>query len=200
YPDGAVVVYYLYMGTEPVNLALDQFNTSSGVHVFALTPGDNGDLKSKKIKLNNVLLAMEGDNLPAMNPKLHIGDVPLSPQSYGFIVIPDAEVRLYDNDEGDDDDDDDEDDDDDNGDDDDEDDEDEDDDTDDNDDDDDDDVDDDDEEEDDDGGGVSRYSRPVPLGYRLPGVAHRCSVFWETPDLQASSRSSVISPCHKPDP
>ncbi|GFR91025.1 hypothetical protein ElyMa_006164900 [Elysia marginata] len=48
YPDGAVVVYYLYMGTEPVSLALDQFNTSSGVHIFALTPGDNGDLKSKR--------------------------------------------------------------------------------------------------------------------------------------------------------
>ncbi|RUS75154.1 hypothetical protein EGW08_017094 [Elysia chlorotica] len=96
YPDGALVVYYVYMGTEAVSLSLDQYQSqTSGMDLFILTPGDSDGMKSKKIKLNDVLLELqEGDELPAMTPKSHMGDVPLSQQSFGFIVIPGAQVRL----------------------------------------------------------------------------------------------------------
>ena len=57
-------------------------------HVFS------SDLSYRKVKLNDVLLEMKGYELPIMKPKFHVGDVPLSQQSFGFIVIPEAQVRL----------------------------------------------------------------------------------------------------------
>ncbi|GFS08939.1 hyaluronidase [Elysia marginata] len=81
------------MGSEQISLTLNQYK-NSGMHLYALTPGDSQGMKSKKVKLNDVLLELNGDELPEMKPKPHVGDIPLTQQSFGFIVIPGAEVRL----------------------------------------------------------------------------------------------------------
>lgn len=99
YPDGALVVYYLNVATEQALLTTSQvqgldINADSQLDLFVFTPGDDKGLLSRKVKLNGKVLEMDGDNLPKMDAQLHVGDVPLTPQSYGFVVIPYAEVPL----------------------------------------------------------------------------------------------------------
>ena len=48
----------------------------------------------RKVKLNDELLEMNGSDLPSLEPKPHSGDVPLAPKTFGFIVIPEADVQL----------------------------------------------------------------------------------------------------------
>ncbi|KAK3755118.1 hypothetical protein RRG08_041032 [Elysia crispata] len=93
YPDGAIVVYYLNVGTEASVLSLGQFKETDA-HLFILSPGDEEGMLSRKVKLNDELLEMNGSDLPSLDPKFHSGDVPLAPKTFGFIVIPEADVQL----------------------------------------------------------------------------------------------------------
>ncbi|KAK3744837.1 hypothetical protein RRG08_050776 [Elysia crispata] len=93
YPDGAIVVYYLNVGSESSVLSLGQFQ-GTDVHLFILSPGDENGMLSRKVKLNDELLEMNGSDLPSLEPKPHSGDVPLAPKTFGFIVIPEADVQL----------------------------------------------------------------------------------------------------------
>ncbi|GFN98971.1 heparanase [Plakobranchus ocellatus] len=93
YPDGALVVYYLNMAGTLSHVALDRYQNTV-VDLFVFTPGDGDGLKSRKINMNGKLLAMKGAKMPKMKPLLHTGDIPVPPESYGFIVIPYAEVPL----------------------------------------------------------------------------------------------------------
>ncbi|KAK3755114.1 hypothetical protein RRG08_041028 [Elysia crispata] len=93
YPDGAIVVYYLNLGTKASVLSLGKFKKTE-VHLFILSPGDEDGMLSRKVKLNDELLEMNGSDLPSLEPKPHSGDVPLAPKTFGFIVIPEADVQL----------------------------------------------------------------------------------------------------------
>ncbi|RUS70364.1 hypothetical protein EGW08_021866 [Elysia chlorotica] len=99
YPDGALVVYYLNMGEEQSLLTTSQVQGYAGsadsqLDLFVFTPGDSDGLLSRKVKLNGELLEMNGSKLPKMDAQMHSGDVPLSPRSFGFVVIPYADVPL----------------------------------------------------------------------------------------------------------
>ncbi|GFS05918.1 heparanase [Elysia marginata] len=93
YKDGAVVIYYLNIGDESSTLSLGEF-LGAPVDLFILTPGDDKGLLSRKVKLNDQLLTMKTPELPALEPKSHTGDVTLAPKTFGFIVIPEADVQL----------------------------------------------------------------------------------------------------------
>ncbi|GFR83203.1 heparanase [Elysia marginata] len=100
YPDGAMVVYYLNMAKEQTLLSASQLLGSSGrnrgnqLDLFIFTPGDSNGLLSRKVSLNGKVLEMNGNHVPRMDAKIHSGDVPLTPESYGFVVMPYAEVPL----------------------------------------------------------------------------------------------------------
>ncbi|GFR60287.1 heparanase [Elysia marginata] len=99
YPDGALVVYYLNMAKEQTLLSAGQLlgsgmNGGAKLDLFVFTPGDSDGLLSRKVKLNGKVLEMNGSNLPRMDAQMHGGDVPLTPESYGFVVIPYADVPL----------------------------------------------------------------------------------------------------------
>ncbi|KAK3737955.1 hypothetical protein RRG08_028578 [Elysia crispata] len=99
YPDGALVVYYLNMGSEQSRLSASQFqstdsNSEDQIDLFVFTPGDSQGLLSRKIKLNGKVLEMNGSEVPKMDAQMHSGDVPLNPRSFGFVVIPYADVPL----------------------------------------------------------------------------------------------------------
>ncbi|RUS72779.1 hypothetical protein EGW08_019465, partial [Elysia chlorotica] len=94
YPDGAIVIYYLNVATETKLLSLGAFHKSD-VHLFILTPGDSKGKLSRKVKLNGQLLEMNGSELPTLEPTPYSGDrVALPARSFGFIVIPNADVLL----------------------------------------------------------------------------------------------------------
>ncbi|XP_012942806.1 heparanase isoform X2 [Aplysia californica] len=93
YPQGAVVLYYLNLRDSNVTLTLDQFEGQS-LDLFLLSPGDGAGPLSKLVKLNGQTLTMQGPELPPLNPSPHKGDISVSAQSFGFIVVPNAQVKV----------------------------------------------------------------------------------------------------------
>uniref|UniRef100_A0A0B7BBM5 Heparanase n=1 Tax=Arion vulgaris TaxID=1028688 RepID=A0A0B7BBM5_9EUPU len=93
YSPGALVIYYLNLANAKAVLSVDQFKDAS-LHLFLLTPGDKEGLTSKFVKLNGKTLLMNGPTLPPMPPKPHKGKVTVEAQSFGFIVVPQANVQL----------------------------------------------------------------------------------------------------------
>ncbi|CAL1539023.1 unnamed protein product [Lymnaea stagnalis] len=93
YPPGALVVYFMNIRNTTAVLSLSQF-TGLDKDVFLLTPGDADGLKSRFVKLNDELLLMSGSELPPMLPTTITGDVTVTAQSFGFIIVPAAKVSL----------------------------------------------------------------------------------------------------------
>ncbi|CAG5125239.1 unnamed protein product [Candidula unifasciata] len=93
YLPGAIVVYYLNLEKSQTVLSLSQFQAND-LHLYQLTPGDTSGLTSKYVKLNGQTLMMSGTKLPTLLPRLQTGDVTLEALSFGFIVVPHANVSL----------------------------------------------------------------------------------------------------------
>ncbi|RUS88700.1 hypothetical protein EGW08_003515 [Elysia chlorotica] len=94
YPDGALVIYYLNLEDSPVTFSSDSYLNRASVDLFLLTPGDSSGLRSRFVKLNGEVLAMQGSDLPPMPARLHVGDVTVTGQSFGFMVVPSADIQL----------------------------------------------------------------------------------------------------------
>lgn len=93
YSSGALTLYALNIQSDPVTLNLTQFSNQS-LHLYLLTPGDQDGLKSKYVALNGNRLVMSNEELPPMPPQMHTGPVTIAPYSFGFIVVPGADVQL----------------------------------------------------------------------------------------------------------
>ncbi|GFO42274.1 heparanase [Plakobranchus ocellatus] len=93
YPDGALVLYYLNLANQSITFDFAQYGNDA-VDVFLLTPGDAMDLTSRFVKLNGQPLVMKDSKVPDMPPKHETGDVTVAAESFGFIVIPSADIEL----------------------------------------------------------------------------------------------------------
>ncbi|KAK7501878.1 hypothetical protein BaRGS_00006964, partial [Batillaria attramentaria] len=93
YSRGAMTVYALNLHNEPVTLNLSQFRGQT-LHLYMLVPGDHHGLRSKFVALNGKRLEMVDHDLPPMPPEVRSGPVTMAPYSFGFIVIPQADVKI----------------------------------------------------------------------------------------------------------
>ncbi|XP_067658192.1 heparanase-like [Haliotis asinina] len=90
YAPGSVTMYFLLPTDNTTTITFPQF-PGQPVDVFWLTPVDG--LTSKKVRLNGKLLALVNSQLPRLPPKtVTSGSVTASGKSFGFIVIPGANV------------------------------------------------------------------------------------------------------------
>ena len=85
------MIYFLNLEDQRRTLTLTQYEGQEA-DLFLLTPGDESDMTSKKVKLNGDVLLMQGDQLPPMAPKTRMGDVKVTGRSFGFIVVPNAKA------------------------------------------------------------------------------------------------------------
>ncbi|XP_059145604.1 heparanase-like [Physella acuta] len=92
YPAGALVIYFLNLLPSPVTLKLTQFKDLD-LDLYLLTPGDEEGLKSSSVQLNGQVLQMSGPDLPPLEPRTVTGDVTVEKHSFGFIVVPKADVQ-----------------------------------------------------------------------------------------------------------
>ncbi|XP_067658523.1 heparanase-like [Haliotis asinina] len=90
YAPGSVTMYFLLPTNNTTSIKFPQFH-GQPVDVFWLTPV--GGLTSKKVRLNGKLLALVNSQLPRLPPKtVTSGSVTAPGKSFGFIVIPGANV------------------------------------------------------------------------------------------------------------
>ncbi|XP_048250493.1 heparanase-like isoform X2 [Haliotis rufescens] len=91
YKPGSITVYGLNMHRDHVTLAISEAH-GKNVDIFWLTP-EGGDLKSKKVEVNGKTLELVNNQIPHIMPKaLGTGTIVVPPHSFGFIVIPDANI------------------------------------------------------------------------------------------------------------
>ncbi|XP_046344609.1 heparanase-like [Haliotis rufescens] len=91
YKPGSITVYALNLKSNPVILSISDLDTK-GVDTFWLTP-EGGDLKSQKVQLNGKTLNLVNNQIPHMMPKaLGTGTMTVPGHSFGFIVIPNANI------------------------------------------------------------------------------------------------------------
>uniref|UniRef100_A0A0B7BB74 Beta-glucuronidase C-terminal domain-containing protein n=1 Tax=Arion vulgaris TaxID=1028688 RepID=A0A0B7BB74_9EUPU len=93
YSPGALVIYYVNLDNAKAVLSVGQFKNAN-LDLFLLTPGDKEGLTSKFVKLNGKKLPMKGPTVPPLLPKPFKGKVTVTAQSFGFIVVPEANVKL----------------------------------------------------------------------------------------------------------
>uniref|UniRef100_A0A0B7BD96 Beta-glucuronidase C-terminal domain-containing protein n=1 Tax=Arion vulgaris TaxID=1028688 RepID=A0A0B7BD96_9EUPU len=93
YSPGALVIYYLNLADAQTVLSFPQFKNAT-LDLYLLTPGDADGLKSKFVKLNGNVLLMDGSTLPSLSPQPYTGDVTVEGLTFGFIVVPKANVPL----------------------------------------------------------------------------------------------------------
>ncbi|XP_041372088.1 heparanase-like [Gigantopelta aegis] len=93
YPAGSVTLYVLNLHSESVNMSLPQFDDQE-VDLFLLTPDGDQSLKSRFVLLNDKRLELTADSkLPVLEPqKLH-SSVIFPAFSFGFVVVPQAQVK-----------------------------------------------------------------------------------------------------------
>ncbi|XP_067659186.1 heparanase-like isoform X2 [Haliotis asinina] len=93
YKPGSLTVYAMNMDSTNTTLTLPQFLNRT-LHVFWLTPGGGG-LKSKFVQLNNKTLQLVDKHLPLLTPIVEsTSSVSIPAHSFGFLVIPDANILL----------------------------------------------------------------------------------------------------------
>ncbi|XP_048250306.1 heparanase-like isoform X2 [Haliotis rufescens] len=92
YKPGSLTVYAMNIDSSNTTLSLPQFQDRT-LHVYWLTPGGGGGLKSKFVNLNNKTLELVDKQLPSLTPS-HSSASTLSipAHSFGFLVIPDANI------------------------------------------------------------------------------------------------------------
>ncbi|XP_048250529.1 heparanase-like [Haliotis rufescens] len=91
YKPGSITVYGLNMHRDHVTLAISEAH-GKNVDIFWMTP-EGGDLKSKKVEVNGKTLELVNNQIPHIMPKaLGTGTIVVAPRSFGFIVIPDANI------------------------------------------------------------------------------------------------------------
>nr|KAI8731907.1 heparanase-like isoform X1 [Biomphalaria glabrata] len=93
YPSGAIVIYFLNLRNSSVNMTFPQFANLT-TDIYLLTPGDSNGLRSSYVKLNGKILVMTGLELPSLLPRTVDGAIPLEPYSFGFLVVPNANVSV----------------------------------------------------------------------------------------------------------
>ena len=92
YLNGALTVYMLNVQNKTTTLNLQQFSNHS-YELYLLTPGDEKGLESAYAALNGKKLVMVDDKLPIFSPMKQKGPIHLPSYSFGFIVIPYANVE-----------------------------------------------------------------------------------------------------------
>ena len=93
YPKGALTVYALNVRAVATTLNFTQF-PGQKYDLYILTPGDEHGLRSAFSALNGKKLVLINDKLPPLPPLVHSGPVTFPPYSFGFVVIPNAQVEL----------------------------------------------------------------------------------------------------------
>ena len=94
YDTGGLVLIALNTQHSDVQLVLTNGLEKLPVYQYLFTPGQNNNLTSQTVRLNGELLQLVNDTfLPNVEPKTISPDyIILPPVSYGFFVIPDAQV------------------------------------------------------------------------------------------------------------
>ncbi|XP_046584058.1 heparanase-like [Haliotis rubra] len=91
YKPGSITVYALNLNKDPILLTISDLNINS-MDRFWLTP-EGGDLTSTKVQLNGNTLELVNNQIPHMMPRsLGSGTMKVPGNSFGFIVIPDANI------------------------------------------------------------------------------------------------------------
>ena len=93
YQKGALTVYVLNVRGISTTLDFPQF-ASQLYELYLLTPGDGSGMKSAFVALNGQKLIMVDKQLPPLPPLLFSGQITLPAYSFGFIVIPHANVEF----------------------------------------------------------------------------------------------------------
>lgn len=93
YPRGALTVYVLNVKDKPTTVKFPQFSNQMYA-LYILTPGDEDGLKSAYVSLNGKKLELVGEDLPPTPALMRSGPVTFPAHSFGFVVIPQAEVGL----------------------------------------------------------------------------------------------------------
>lgn len=93
YPKGALTVLVLNVRDNATTLNFTQF-TNQKYDLYMLTPGDEGGLRSAFVALNGEKLVMVNEELPPLPPLVHSGPVTFPSYTFGFVVIPHAQVEL----------------------------------------------------------------------------------------------------------
>ena len=100
YGAGSLVLIALNTQHSEVQLVLTDGLEQLSVDQYLLTPGESNNLTSQTVKLNGKLLQMANDTfLPDLQPKpiLPPESIILPPVSYGFFVVPNAQVEACQN-------------------------------------------------------------------------------------------------------
>ncbi|XP_046584052.1 heparanase-like [Haliotis rubra] len=91
YKPGSITVYALNLNKDPVLLTISDLNINS-MDRFWLTP-EGGNLTSTKVQLNGNTLELVNNQIPHMMPRsVGSGTMKVPGNSFGFIVIPDANI------------------------------------------------------------------------------------------------------------
>ncbi|XP_048250533.1 heparanase-like isoform X1 [Haliotis rufescens] len=92
YKPGSVTVYVLNVNTASAQLHFPHLHSQHHMDVFWLTP-DWGNVEAGKVHLNGKLLTFVNSQIPQLSPKtVTTGSVTAPGKSFGFIVMPDANV------------------------------------------------------------------------------------------------------------
>jgi heparanase 1 len=96
YETGSLVLIALNTQHNEVQLVLTDGLEKLSVEQYLLTPGESNNLTSQTVKLNGKLIQMVNDTfLPDLQPKplIPTESIILPPVSYGFFVVPNAQVE-----------------------------------------------------------------------------------------------------------
>ncbi|CAC5366171.1 HPSE [Mytilus coruscus] len=94
YKPGSITVYGMNLRQEPTTVVFTQFKPDIKLHLYLLEPVGVESLKSQTIALNGRTLSLNPDfSLPSMDyPEVVTSNFTFPQQSFGFIVIPEANV------------------------------------------------------------------------------------------------------------
>nr|7EYO_A Chain A, Hyaluronoglucuronidase [Hirudo nipponia] len=91
YYKGSLTIFALNVGDEDVTLKIDQYSGKK-IYSYILTP-EGGQLTSQKVLLNGKELKLVSDQLPELNADESKTSFTLSPKTFGFFVVSDANVE-----------------------------------------------------------------------------------------------------------
>ncbi|XP_052102579.1 heparanase-like [Mytilus californianus] len=94
YKPGSITVYGMNLRPEPTTVVFTQFKPDVKLHLYLLEPVGVDSLKSQTVALNGRTLSLNPDfSLPSMDyPEVVTSNFTFPQQSFGFIVIPEANV------------------------------------------------------------------------------------------------------------